>query len=661
MSLLDDVSIVVTPNGYKAGTLFAVKPTDVLGAEEITNGDFSNGLTGWTENGGSYATIVSGALNSNNPDAGNWYAENISQNVSFVNGTTYKLTFKAKNISGNLNLRITQGANAMASLDLTSTFVDYTYFYTANADNGSIRIFCNSAVGQFQIDDISIKENTGADMDVTRATAATRVDENGLVNYAEIVSDTELVTNGDFVTDTDWTKGTGWTISGGNLNASNVNAASTTQAGYTFVGKTFQVSYTISDYSQGSVQIYLGGSQSTSLKSENGTHTETISISSGNTTLYVYGTSNFTGNIDNVSVKEVTRDNVPRIDYTGGGCPHILAEPQRTNLVTYSEDFSGYTKSGINIVSNISTSPDGTVNATSLTNTTTGQSHIRTTFVVASTGNYTGTSYIKKQDFDFIYVEFGNAFCWFNISNGTLGNSGNFGSGWTFISHSIESVGNDWYRFSITANNTITGTYNFRPYQPTSANGSYTSGSLGDSFIWGTQVEAGSYATSYIPTSGSTVTRNQDIFTRDGIGSLINSEEGVFFVEMAALSDEQTYRRITLSDGTSSNNVVIRFSTVSNIIQAIITSGGGGSASLYTSSYDITNFNKIAVKWKVNDFALWINGVEIGTDTSGATPIGLDKLAFDNGTNSQYINSKVRQLQVYDTALTDTQLAALTS
>jgi len=150
-----------------------------------------------------------------------------------------------------------------------------------------------------------IPSNGDADMDVTRATAATRVDENGLVNYAEIVSDTELVTNGDFATDSDWTKGTGWTISEGNLNASNVNAVSTTQSGYTFVGKTFQVSYTISDYSQGSVQIYLGGSQSTSLKSANGTHTETISISSGNTLLYIYGTSNFTGNIDNVSVKPI--------------------------------------------------------------------------------------------------------------------------------------------------------------------------------------------------------------------------------------------------------------------------------------------------------------------------------------------------------------------
>ena len=64
-------------------------------------------------------------------------------------------------------------------------------------------------------------------------------------------------------------------------------------------------------------------------------------------------------------------------------------------------------------------------------------------------------------------------------------------------------------------------------------------------YMWGAQVEEGSYATSYIPTSGSTVTRNQDIFTRDGIGSLINSTEGVLFVEMAALSDDSTRRVIS--------------------------------------------------------------------------------------------------------------------
>jgi len=131
------------------------------GAELVTNGDFSNGLNNWTVNGGSYATIVSGALNSNNTDAGNWFAENVSQDIPFVNGKTYKVTFKAKNISGNLNLRLTQGVNVIFNGNITSSFVNYEVFYTANADNSSVRIFCNDNVGQFQIDNVSVKEVQG--------------------------------------------------------------------------------------------------------------------------------------------------------------------------------------------------------------------------------------------------------------------------------------------------------------------------------------------------------------------------------------------------------------------------------------------------------------------------------------------------------------------
>ena len=72
-----------------------------------------------------------------------------------------------------------------------------------------------------------------------------------------------------------------------------------------------------------------------------------------------------------------------------------------------------------------------------------------------------------------------------------------------------------------------------------------------------------------------------------------------------------------------------------------------------------TLYNKIAVKWKLNDFALWVNGVEVLTDSSGAAPIGLNRLGFDNASTAIFLG-KVKQLQVYDTALTDEQLLQLT-
>ena len=115
------------------------------------------------------------------------------------------------------------------------------------------------------------------------------------------------VDDGNFPTGTTaWTTEPGWEIINGRLEGNiTTTSASTTQGGYVFSGKTFKVVYTVTDYIQGEVRIYLGGSQSTTNRSANGTYTEYIAISGGNTTLYIQGIGNFIGNIDNISVKEV--------------------------------------------------------------------------------------------------------------------------------------------------------------------------------------------------------------------------------------------------------------------------------------------------------------------------------------------------------------------
>ena len=664
MSLLDDVSIVVTPNGYKAGTLFAVKPTDVLGSEEITNGDFSNDLTDWTENGGSYATIVSGALNSNNPDAGNWYAENISQNVSFVNGTTYKLTFKAKNISGNLNLRITQGANPMVSLDLTSTFVDYTYFYTANADNGSIRIFCNSAVGQFQIDDISVKEWTGADMDVTRATAATRVDENGLVNYAEVIGGEEI-TNGNFENDSDWViypLGVGWTIAN---NVASFDGSSTVNPIYQSVpltsGTTYKFSFKVINYVSGSFKGYLSEGQQlgfTDLITSNGDYT--FYITSIGTLCLFRSVTNFIGSITNVSVKEVTRDNVPRIDYTGGGCPHILAEPQRTNLVTYSEVLN----STAGVVLSDTISPDGTLNGLKLTETTDNSLHYGTAHSasVVNGTTYTVSFYIKKGTYDevtvYTYSSHINASVKVEFSTESTNLTGGIAG-----SNFMEDSGNGWYRVGFSGVAIATGTMPI--FLPTKDLSTYVGSTSQYTEYWGIQVEEGSYPTSYIPTSGSTVTRNQDIFTRDGIGSLINSTEGVLFVEIAALSNDLTYRMILIDDGVAYTNGAINlsFNNKNNEIRYnYVNNSGVNVCDIKHTVSDETDFNKIACSWKQDEFKLYSNGVKVGETLIGDIALvdNFKSLSFDRNGNLPFYG-KVKQLQVYKTALTDDTLALLTS
>ncbi len=496
MSLLDDVSIVVTPNGYKAGTLFGAIPVPTEGAELVTNGDFATD-SDWNLDS---SFSISGGLLTQNGTAGRTF-QSISALESGL-GTYIKVTFTVEAISS--------GQFVVTCYGVSSPVVTTTGTYTfTGVTSDTTNLYVNNG-GYFangSISNISVKEYTSADMDVTRGTDATRVDENGLVEK-------------------------------------------------------------------------LGA-------------------------------------------------NVPRIDYTGGGCPHILAEPQRTNLITDSQDFSNaaWSKLGsATVIADTTISPDGTLNADSFSFTTSTSDKIQQTVTVVASQQYTVSCYIKSD------------------SNITIKMGGAAAS--TPI-----NVTTEWVRHTVTQTNGAGTT----AYPQLSSNG--TAGTV---HIYGFQLEQGSYATSYIPTSGSTVTRNQDIFTRDGIGSLINSTEGVLFVEMAALANDGTYRTLSISDGTTANRVAIRYKSSVNEMQVFVVALGATQVILTKTGLTITDFNKVAIKWKVNDFAMWIGGVEIDTDLSGDVPVGINSLNFNSGVNTNDFFGKVRQLQVYDTALTDDQLRQIT-
>ena len=195
MSLLDDVSIVVTPNGYKAGTLFGVIPVPTLGADVITNGDFATD-SDWSK-GGNWS-IGGGVATANGNSNGN-----IAQSVPLTVGTAYSVTYTVVNASAGSRIGISTNATSI-QIERT-TDGTYTETFTASLTSFYIRALWNNG-NPVSLDNISVKEWTGADMDVTRATAATRVDEDGLVNYAEILGGEE-VTNGDF---TQLPLGTSW-------------------------------------------------------------------------------------------------------------------------------------------------------------------------------------------------------------------------------------------------------------------------------------------------------------------------------------------------------------------------------------------------------------------------------------------------------------------
>ena len=619
MSLLDDVSIVVTPNGYKAGELYAVVPVPTEGAELVTNGDFATDSdwtkeTGWTISGGSAnCTGASG--------------KSIYQTNTLIVGRQYKLNFTLSNYStGYLGSFGNDFGGVMAEANGTYEII--------GTSTGTTFGFVAQGTFTGSVDNVSVKEYTAADMDVTRATAGTRVDEDGLVNYAEIIG-SEEVTNGDFATDTDWIKApSGVTISGG---SANFNLASDTYVYQDILTatKTYKITFS-GTINSGS--LYIGENGIATNIYTSGTYTNEVAYftvsSSSRFIIRRTGVGTLDATIDNVSVKEAARDNVPRIDYTGGGCPHILAEPQRTNLITYSEDFSQsyWTKqSGVTPTYNTTEtlSPDGTYNATKFIGN--GSSGVLKGGI-SVTGVITRSVYLKS------------------------------------ITGTVNVVLKD-PNLTVTQKN-LTVTDEWQRFELIESNGTSTQGIWIDDipasgiYMWAASLELGSYATSYIPTSGSTVTRNQDIFTRDGIGSLINSTEGVLFIEMAVLSADTINRYISLSNGTDDNSISFHFRNNSNNqVRVILKSGNSNQFDATYNPSGSTDFAKVAFKYKVNDFALWVNGTEIATDTSGITFSAdtLNRLAFDDGNGNSNLYGKVKQLQVYKTALTDAQLTSLTT
>ena len=333
------------------------------------------------------------------------------------------------------------------------------------------------------------------------------------------------------------------------------------------------------------------------------------------------------GYISNISVIEIIGDK-PRIDYSDSSTePSLLLEPQSTNLITYSSYFSSaiWNANTDVIVDEGYLSPEGTLNAAKVTKDGTnaklamfiGGTAPITKSIYARTVSGTGTAY------------FGEG----SVSGGVL-----------------STVTEQWQRFEITVNGNNFYAVDFR--------GAAT---LTEVIVFGAQLEQKSYATSYIPTSGSTATRLGETANNAGGAGVFNSEEGVLYAEIAALANDGTYRILALSDGTSAQRVYMQYTNASNFISAVVKNGSVTQANIGYTLSDETEFSKIGFKYKLNNFALWVNGVEIATDASGLTPIGLSELSFDNGSGGNPFYGKVKNLQVFNYALTDEELQTLTT
>jgi len=375
-------------------------------------------------------------------------------------------------------------------------------------------------------------------------------------------------------------------------------------------------------------------------------------------------------------VSGITND-MPRLDYSGGAsCPSLLLEPSRTNLVTHSEFFGSadWAQTRMTTTANNAVSPEGVQNAALLANTTDTGNHT----TVFNLGSLTNPSmafslFVKKKDNDFVQIGMYNSSTnWnavkFNIETGSVLGSGAGGVHSAPTNATITSYGNGWYRISAVFAATITSATEqvYITATPTSATptgafglgGGWTGATTENLWVYGAQAEnSASYPTSYIPTYGTSVTRVQDACSKTGISSLIGTE-GTLFVEFISGADDATNHILSLSDGTTSNRVSLVKNT-SDDLRAFVASGGASQASILWPNYAPNTNIKTAISYKANEIKFYANGENAGTDTSALVPASLTQVEFE--TSGSPFAYPIKQLIIFPTALTATQMAELTA
>jgi len=360
---------------------------------------------------------------------------------------------------------------------------------------------------------------------------------------------------------------------------------------------------------------------------------------------------------------ETAANGVPRIDFLGNTSGALLLEPQSTNILTNSENGSTYTVFSATKTLDEVISPDGTLNSFTLEGNGDYNQVLGETVSVTlpNAGDYTFSVFAKKGTNNFIQLFFNqfsgssNGEAYFDLENGTTPSS--FGK--------IENYGNGWYRCSVIGTvigSDLNGKFGFRIsynssnfFFPTAndANGK-------NAYFYGFQTEQQSYATSYIPTEGASVTRNQDVCTNGGSSASINNTEGTLYFEGAALANDGTFRQISLTQTAGGGDVItLDYSSSSNGIRSYLRVGAVSQSLTYILS-DETQYNKIAVRYK-DTHSIWVNGLEVASQALTTLPINLNVLTFDNGSGGGNLYGKTKAVAVWKEALSDQELSELTT
>ena len=374
-------------------------------------------------------------------------------------------------------------------------------------------------------------------------------------------------------------------------------------------------------------------------------------LGNGTNGLFIWGAQFVEGASALSYQRTETRLNIPRLDYSLGSCPSLLVEPQRTNLALRSEEFDNATwqkAGGTTITANSVTAPNGT-----LTADTFNASQTNLLWQNLSASN--NTTYTLS-----LWVKLGTATNLCLIANNTLA--------WNTIGGQSFNASNGlntstWTRISFTFTTPVLAVGAINIHFGGNAQTGLTQ-STGTVFIWGAQLEAGAYPTSYIPTTSASVTRNADVISKTGISSLIGQTEGTLFFDGVINGCQNASANILNSERNTTASFYISYVKASSQIRAALYSSSAETSAIQGGSVAIGGRFKVAYAYKSGTTTLYINGVQIGTSTTTFTlPSTLDDIYIGDQTTYFSFGESIRNnaTSIWKTRLTNAELAQLTT
>jgi hypothetical protein len=597
MSLLNTASLIVTPNGYKEGTLYSVIPTNGAGDMSVVRA-----TTATRVNSAGLVELVPYNLFTyseqfNNAD---WIKQNSAQitanSTTSPNGTlTADLLYPSSTqviVAAIQTFASINGARYSQSIYVKAAGKNFAALYTMNGSTGNA-MWVNLTSGVI---------TNGVGANVTN-------------RFAENV-------------------GNGWW-----------------RIGFSDLG----------DGSTNYMIIYPTDSNST-----------LTATASGTDGIYVWGAQLVEGSNALDYQRTETRLNIPRLDYSNGTCPSLLVEPQRTNLALYSEQFdnAGWTKDGFTISANSTTSPNGNTTADKLVANAASGAKIVYQIIISAIGTaYTTSAYFKAGENNLAYIRIGgvtgNPYVIYNLSTQAVVSSGGG------ITHTIQLISNGWYKISatVTADTVfIAPVFSILPTTGYTLNGrnipEFTGNGVNGGFVWGAQLEAGAYPTSYIPTTSASVTRNADSLYKTGATSLIGQTEGTFFFDYYASAkdaDGEGFATVFIGGDGTNNFQLYSIGTdlywyIRNATSVLIDQ---------TANQVLVSGQryKISIAYKSGDYALYINGVQKRISSVSGVPT-ISQFNFNAtgyGASVAKVKNEFNSISFWKTRLTNAQLAQLTT